>query len=71
MSFVLSSIPLPDDRTDSYLMGIKREMEDATQMVITIVPTNRKDRYDSIKKLCCLERPGIACTLEDCRSSVL
>lgn len=22
-----------------------------------ILPTNRKDRYDSIKKLCCVEHP--------------
>lgn len=26
-------------------------------MVVTILPTNRKDRYDAIKKLCCLEKP--------------
>ncbi|EDO28197.1 predicted protein, partial [Nematostella vectensis] len=26
------------------------------QIVVTIVPSNRKDRYDSIKKLCCLEK---------------
>ena len=28
-------------------------------MVVTILTTNRKDRYDAIKKLCCLEKPGI------------
>lgn len=25
--------------------------------VVCIVPNNRKDRYDAIKKLCCVERP--------------
>lgn len=26
--------------------------------VIVILPTNRKDRYDAIKKVCCVENPG-------------
>lgn len=26
--------------------------------VVVVLPTNRKDRYDSIKKLCCKEMPG-------------
>jgi hypothetical protein len=26
--------------------------------VVVILPTNRKDRYDSIKKLCCKDNPG-------------
>ena len=25
--------------------------------VIVVLPTNRKDRYDSIKKMCCLDNP--------------
>ena len=35
----------------------------ATQ-VIVILPTNRKDRYDAIKKVCCVENPGEICVLD-------
>lgn len=28
-----------------------------TQMVFCLLPSNRKDRYDGIKRLCCVERP--------------
>lgn len=31
--------------------------------VIVILPTNRKDRYDAIKKVCCVENPGEMCVL--------
>lgn len=31
--------------------------------VIVILPTNRKDRYDAIKKVCCVENPGEICVL--------
>lgn len=59
---VFYRIPLPDDRTDSYLNVIKKNYDDDLQMVVAILPTNRKDRYDAIKKLCCLEKPGIEYT---------
>ncbi|XP_032223626.2 piwi-like protein 1 [Nematostella vectensis] len=50
-------VPLNDDRTDSYLKALSNEIQaDFPQIVVTIVPSNRKDRYDSIKKLCCLEK---------------
>lgn len=26
--------------------------------VVIILPTNRKDRYDAIKKFCCVDHPG-------------
>ena len=32
-----------------------------TTQVIVILPTNRKDRYDAIKKVCCVENPGEIC----------
>lgn len=47
-----------DDRTDSYLQAIKKNYSDSLQIVVTILTSNRKDRYDAIKKLCCLEMPG-------------
>ena len=56
--FIVPRIELPDDRTETYLRTIKNNISDDTQLVVCILPTNRKDRYDSIKKLCCLENPG-------------
>ena len=49
---------MDDDRTDNFLRAIKRHYSDSLQMVVTILTSNRKDRYDAIKKLCCLEMPG-------------
>ncbi|KAL9980655.1 hypothetical protein ACROYT_G009266 [Oculina patagonica] len=52
-----SDCQLPNDRTESYLDAINSNYSDNLQMVVTILTTNRKDRYDAIKKLCCLEKP--------------
>ena len=56
---MLYSVQLQNDRTEAYLNGIKSNFNPQLQMVVAILPTNRKDRYDAIKKLCCLEMPGI------------
>ena len=29
-----------------------------TVQVIVVLPNNRKDRYDAIKKMCCVDNPG-------------
>ncbi|XP_071945006.1 piwi-like protein 1 [Antedon mediterranea] len=50
-------IALNGDRTENYIQAIKEKMTQRTQMVCCIVPNNRKDRYDAIKKQCCLEMP--------------
>lgn len=54
----LNSCRIQDDRTETYLNAIKSNYSHELQMVVTILTTNRKDRYDAIKKLCCLEKPG-------------
>ncbi|XP_061189698.1 piwi-like protein 1 isoform X1 [Saccostrea echinata] len=48
---------LPDDRNDSYLTALKQYVTPQTQLALTILPTNRKDRYDAIKKFCCVDHP--------------
>ncbi|XP_068681290.1 piwi-like protein 1 [Montipora foliosa] len=48
---------IPDDRTEAYLRAINENYYERLQMVVVILTTNRKDRYDAIKKLCCLEKP--------------
>jgi aubergine-like protein len=48
---------LTDDSARSYVAKLKEMVVPATQMVVCIVPNNRKDRYDAIKKLCCVNKP--------------
>ncbi|XP_038059144.1 piwi-like protein 1 [Patiria miniata] len=48
---------LRDDRAESFVNCIKQNLTKSTQMLVCILPTNRKDRYDAIKKYCCLEAP--------------
>lgn len=52
-----NAIQLENDRTDTFLRNIRSNISSSTQMVIVVLPGNRKDRYDSIKKLCCVEQP--------------
>lgn len=48
---------LENDRTESFTRSIENNLTRNTQMVIVVLPTNRKDRYDAIKKLCCVSQP--------------
>ncbi|KAI6656672.1 piwi B [Oopsacas minuta] len=50
-------IELADDRTDSYLRGIRENLQSTLQLVVTIFPTQRDDRYSAVKKLCCIDSP--------------
>jgi len=36
---------------------LKEKLKETTQMVVVVVSSKRKDRYDAIKKICCLELP--------------
>ena len=44
-------------RTETFVAGLEANCDKTTQMVICLLPNNRKDRYDAIKKLCCVEQP--------------
>lgn len=48
---------LPDDRTESYAIALRKILQFNTQMVVFICPTSRDDRYATIKKICCSENP--------------
>merc|ERR1712050_250976 len=50
-------IGLPDDRTDTFVRALQGAVNQNTQMVMVMVPNNRKDRYDAIKKFCCVDFP--------------
>jgi len=56
------SIMLPDDTVNSYVRALKDNVRPDTSMVVMILPSNRKDRYDAIKTYCCVENPGTLCT---------
>jgi len=52
------SIQLPDDSTNTFVRALKDCVRPGIVMVVVILPSNRKDRYDAIKTYCCVENPG-------------
>ncbi|KAH3883086.1 hypothetical protein DPMN_007036 [Dreissena polymorpha] len=50
-------VMLRNDRNEYYLTAIRQNLAPQTQMVMCIVPSNKPDRYNAIKKLCCVEHP--------------
>jgi aubergine-like protein len=48
---------LDDDKPQTYVQTIKANLSDSTQLVVCICPNQRKDRYDAIKQLLCLQIP--------------
>ncbi|XP_019856843.1 PREDICTED: piwi-like protein 1 isoform X2 [Amphimedon queenslandica] len=50
-------IELQTDKTELYLRAIRENMSSSLQLVVAIFPTQRDDRYSSLKKLCCVECP--------------
>lgn len=50
-------IRLPNDRTDTYVMALKKCITSQLQLVVAISPTMRDDRYAAIKKICCADNP--------------
>ncbi|KAG7480651.1 hypothetical protein MATL_G00058540 [Megalops atlanticus] len=46
-----------EDRQDSLLRALQHNVGPGTQMVVVILPTNRKDKYDCVKKYLCVECP--------------
>uniref|UniRef100_A0A1B6BXC6 Piwi domain-containing protein n=1 Tax=Clastoptera arizonana TaxID=38151 RepID=A0A1B6BXC6_9HEMI len=50
-------IPLPNDRSESYLKALKSNITDHTRLVVVVFRSARDDMYSAVKKLCCVERP--------------
>ena len=50
-------LEIANDRTDTYLKAIKQQIGSHLQLVVTIFPTSRDDRYSALKKLCCIDSP--------------
>ena len=49
--------PLPNDRTETYLKCLRDLVDPSVQLVLTVFPQAKSDRYDAIKKLCYVEKP--------------
>ncbi|XP_064551411.1 protein argonaute-3 isoform X2 [Drosophila montana] len=50
-------ISLEQDRVDTYVDALRRNICTQTQIVVCICPNSRDDRYSAIKKICCSELP--------------
>lgn len=50
-------IILENDRNESWAQTLRQALSVETQIVVCICPTNRDDRYNIIKKICCAELP--------------
>ncbi|XP_039213295.1 piwi-like protein 1 isoform X1 [Crotalus tigris] len=46
-----------EDRTEAYLRTLKQKITSDTQMVVCLLSSNRKDKYDAIKKYLCTDCP--------------
>lgn len=51
------TVPLRDDRPDTYYNEIKKNLETSIQMVVVVLPMLSDTRYQRIKRLCCIEFP--------------
>ena len=48
---------MQNDRIESFVGAIKLKVTSNTQLAVFLLPSNKKDRYDAIKKYCCLDLP--------------
>nr|AGL54162.1 PIWI-like protein 1 [Ambystoma mexicanum] len=46
-----------EDRTEAYLRALKQSVTSETQMVVCVLSSDRKDKYDAIKKYLCADCP--------------
>ncbi|KAJ8408576.1 hypothetical protein AAFF_G00252110, partial [Aldrovandia affinis] len=44
-----------DDRPESLLRALQQNVSPETKMVVVVLPTNRKEKYDCVKKYLCVE----------------
>jgi aubergine-like protein len=68
-------VQLRDDRVETFKQAMQENINSDTTMAVFVLGSNRKDRYDAIKKFCCLERPVpsqviLAKNLRDSRKSM-
>jgi hypothetical protein len=50
-------IELPNDRSETFIRAIENKAHPEIDLVCCILTNNRKDRYDAIKKVLCVDCP--------------
>ena len=55
---ICCSVQVSDDSTNTFVRALKDSITEDVCMVLVVLPSNRKDRYDAIKTICCIESPG-------------
>jgi len=50
-------IELPNDRSETFIQAIENKINSKIDLVCCILTNNRKDRYDAIKKVLCVDCP--------------
>ncbi|XP_015435160.1 PREDICTED: piwi-like protein 1 [Dufourea novaeangliae] len=50
-------ICLRDDRTETYIQELRRNIQQNINLMVIVFPTNRTDRYSAVKRVCCVEMP--------------
>jgi len=50
-------VEIRNDNAEQYVNSLKQEIKENTQIVVCIVSSKSKVRYDAIKRICCLEKP--------------
>uniref|UniRef100_A0AAQ6IUS5 Piwi-like protein 1 n=1 Tax=Anabas testudineus TaxID=64144 RepID=A0AAQ6IUS5_ANATE len=53
----LNKVSGPLDHQESLLRALQHNVGPQTQMVVVVLPSNRKDKYDSVKKYLCVDCP--------------
>lgn len=49
-------LTINDDTTASFVKALKENITEEVCMVLVVLPSNRKDRYDAIKTICCVDQ---------------
>ena len=48
---------MPNDRPETFIRAIEKNVRPQMDLVCCILTNNRKDRYDAIKKVLCVDYP--------------
>ena len=50
-------ISLPNERTETFVEALRRAISPQLQLAVSVMPSQRDDRYAAIKRLCYVEMP--------------
>ncbi|KAK1122113.1 hypothetical protein K0M31_009951 [Melipona bicolor] len=48
---------LKDDRIETYVQALRKSIQQTVNLMVIVFPTNRTDRYSTVKRVCCVEMP--------------